>query len=680
MAELTETIQILRDTWGVPHIYAETELGAIYGQGYAMAEDRIPTMMKAYRKAVGRMAEVFGPEWVEHDYEQRVWRHEEVARARYGDLPPFYQQAGEAFIAGIKRYMSEHPERIPEWSLNLQPYHVVALIRYSIWGFILEQAQSDLKRAFSSSENRHGSNQWAVTARRSADGRVITLIDPHLPWSDEWLLHECHLHGGELNVYGFNLPGIPYIDMGHNESLSWTFTAGGPDTADVYELTLNPNDLMQYRYDDGWRELKRETITIQVKTSAGMETVLRELLSSHHGAIVEMRGDKAYAFKIAYSEAVGYLEQMAQANKARNLGDLLVALSLREWMPSNVMYGDVYGNIYYQRTGLVPIRPEGYDGSRPIPGDTSKTEWIGFHDTQDLVQILNPPAGWMQNCNVLPEFMTEKSPMTADRYPDYLYFDPAGRLDNPRGQRASELLSTIRKMTLEDAIAIANDTYVHGEKPWRDGLLAAYRAKADAYSHLNEAVDILRSWDGHANKESIGMTLFREWWRTLRPRRHLMEYAVQCGDLLSEKAQNTLLTSLNEAVNNLKTWFGSLQVPWGKVYRARRGEESWPVSGVAGDYFQTLRLVNGGPDPDENGIYSIQSGQVCTTVVMLKKGDVRSYSVVPYGQSEDLNSPHATDQGRLLFSEGKLKDTWFSRDRLEGHIESQKTLTAVFAN
>ena len=141
MAESSETVRILRDTWGVPHIYAQSELGAIYAQGYAMAEDRLPTMMRAYRKAVGRMAEAFGPDWVEHDHQQRVWRHEQVARARYGELSPLYQRAGEAFVAGVRRYVAEHPERVPAWSLEVQPYHLVALARYVIWGWPLGQAQ-----------------------------------------------------------------------------------------------------------------------------------------------------------------------------------------------------------------------------------------------------------------------------------------------------------------------------------------------------------------------------------------------------------------------------------------------------------------------------------------------------------------------------------------------------------
>jgi acyl-homoserine-lactone acylase len=709
MTERPETLHILRDTWGVPHIYAESELGAIYGQGYAMAEDRLPTMMRAYRKAVGRMAETFGPDWVEHDYQQRVWRHEQVARTRYSDLSPFYQRAGEAFVAGLKRYMAEHPDRIPQWSLDVQPYHLIALARYVIWGWPLGQAQWFLENSppappespplrhrngdggeattpsppqaggieggQEAADDGRGSNQWAVTGRRTAGGHVITLIDPHVPWEDEWLFYESHLHGGDLNAYGFIPTGLPYIGLGHNEHISWAFTTGGPDTADVYELTVRKGDdgqPRQYLYDGEWRDLARETVTLQVKTEGGMDEVALDLVSSHHGPVVEAEG-RTYAFKLAYAEAVCLIEQMAQTDKAHNLGDFLHALSMRMMMPQNAMYGDVYGNIYYQRTGMVPIRPEGYDWTCAVPGDTSATEWLGFHDTADLVQLLNPPAGWMQNCNISPGTMTENSPLTADRYPAYVYLDRTER-SNPRGRQANERLAAAEQMTLEEAQSIANDTYLNGEAPWRAALLAACESRANEPS-LRQAVDLLRAWDGHADKDSTGMTLYRAWWHALEGKREgLPLEAIERGEPLPGDAQETLVQTLSEVAQELQRRYGRIDVPWGAVHRARRGEQSWPIDGVAewADLV-TLRAVHGAQD--EEGVSYGESGQSCTTVVMLQRGDVRSYSVVPYGQSEDPDSPHYTDQGRLLFQERKLKDSWFQRERLEGHVESEQTLT-----
>jgi acyl-homoserine lactone acylase PvdQ len=345
-------------------------------------------------------------------------------------------------------------------------------------------------------------------------------------------------------------------------------------------------------------------------------------------------------------------------------------------MPQNVMYGDVYGNIYYQRTGLVPIRPKGYDWTRPVPGDTSRTEWLGFHDSADLVQILNPAAGWMQNCNISPGTMTDKSPLTADRYLPHLYLDHTERT-NSRGKRANALLGAAERLTLENAVAIANDTYLDGERPWREALLAAYETHRASWAHLDDAAAILRAWDGHADKETVGMTLFSAWWQALEPKREQVPDPVpKESHPLSADAERALLSALDEACKALRDRFGRLDVPWGAVYRARRGDESWPVDGVAtADGLVTLRAIGGAKPVD--GVSYIEAGQSCTTVVLLKAGDVRSHSVVPYGQSEDPASPHYSDQGRRLFSDRKLKDSWFSRERLLGHVESKEMLTVL---
>jgi acyl-homoserine-lactone acylase len=238
------------------------------------------------------------------------------------------------------------------------------------------------------------------------------------------------------------------------------------------------------------------------------------------------------------------------------------------------------------------------------------------------------------------------------------------------------MLASAETMTAEDAIAIANDTYLEGEGPWRRALLAAYEARGEDYRHLDDAISLLRAWDGCADKESVGMTLFHAWWLALGPQRDGVPPGTLNGNQpLAGDAARAMLAAFGEACQELRDRHGGcLEIPWGEVYRARRGSESWPIDGVAGDAgLVTLRAVSGG-EPGE-GVSHIEAGQSCTTVVLLEAGNVRSYSVVPYGQSEDPSSAHYTDQGRLLFSEKRLKDTWFSRARLDGHIESREALT-----
>lgn len=675
-ATASDKVTIYRDTYGVPHIYGDSEKAVAFGQGYAQAEDRLETVLKAYLKAQGKMAKAFGEDWVEHDYIHRVFKHAEISRQRYAELSSETREYIEYFIAGIKSYMQEHPDKVPSWAEEPEPYHVVALARYVIWGWPLGQAMDDLNRgkeAKSMPDDGKGSNQWVIGRHRSADGCVIALIDPHLGWSDEWLFCESHLHGGELDAFGFSPVGTPGIGLGHNNYLSWACTTGGPDTADVYEEEINPDNPLQYRYDGAWRDISVETIDIEVKSDNGAKKVQRDVHRTHHGPIVERDGNKAYAFKLSYTDEVHLPEQLFRMNKAKNLGEFLNAVGMLQLMPQNVMYGDIYGNMYYVATGRVPIRPAGYDWSLPVPGNTSATEWLGIHKQEELVQILNPPAGFMQNCNISPGTMTPNSPLTPDRYPQYIY-NTSVDSSNTRGRRFMEIMEKMDKAKImyDDALSIANDVQIYGVEAWQQALKDAY-SSSEGFSDLAEAMEVIDGWDRRADIDSIGATLFMAWWHFGRemgdkvPRKIIQERKP-----LNADAQKTILTALRQAVSYMEGTYKSIRVPWGDVHRLRRGDKSWPLAGVARQGLVTLRAVSAG-DPDESGIMYAGGGQLCTTVIFLDN-PVRSYSVVPYGQSEDPTSPHYADQAEKLFSKGLFKPTWYQKGDLLNHLESEKTI------
>lgn len=662
-------VTIYRDTWGVPHIYGESEAAVSFTLGYAQAEDRLETVLKAFRKAEGTMAEAFGEEWIEHDYQQRLCGHAEVSKRRYHELSEQSQRNIEAFVHGIKKYMKEHPDEVPEWTPEPEPYHVVALSRYVVWGWPLGQAKGDLGRSERELEDGKGSNQWVIGRRLSAEDCVISLIDPHVGWHDEWLFYESHLHGGDLNVFGFSLVGTPFIGLGHNDYISWAMTTGGPDTADVYEVEFDPESLT-YQYDDETRKIKSEKIEIKVKTDHGIKTVEKTIRRTHHGPIVEVRGNYAYVFKLAQADEVHLVDQMAEMNKAKNLGEFLQATSMCQLMPQNLMYGDIDGNMYYVRTGRVPIRPEGYDWTKPVSGNTSVTEWLGLHSDEDLVQILNPPAGFMQNCNISPGTMTFNSPMTADRYPDYIYRASTDS-SNSRGRRFMQIMRQRQdqKFSLEDAMKIAMDTTLHGVEPYQKILRKAYDKHKDQFAHLQKPIETVINWDRHADIDSVGMTLFGFWLAFGAEEYDVREMLEK--DNVPDDTQIALLEAFDSAVKHIKKTYGEIK-EWGEVHCAKRGDQSWPLAGISRFGFTTLRAIST-HDPDEDGILYARAGQSCTTIVLLKQV-VRSYSVVPYGQSEHPDSPHFTDQGKKLMAHRKFKPTWYQKEELMKHLESEKHL------
>jgi acyl-homoserine lactone acylase PvdQ len=671
-------VMIYRDTWGVPHVYGDTGEAAAYGHGYAQAEDRLEDLLGAYLLAVGRAARVFGPRALDKDVVAHLARHERIARTRYPELSAETRRLVESFVEGVRAYMHDHPDAVPGWAEQPEPYHVVALYRAFAWAWPWGQARGDLKRAGSHVDDGRGSNQWVVGASRSAEGAPIALIDPHLSWEPQNRFYEAHVHGGDLDFYGFSIIGTPVMALGHTDVLSFALTTGGPDCADVYEERIHPDNPLQYEYDGAWRTVEVEEIEIEVKTPDGIKKEPLRIERTHHGPILERKGQRAWAVRTGYDNEIGLIEQWLGMARARNLGEFLNAMRANQALPQNLMYADVYGIIYYIRAGRVPVRPPGFEWDRPVPGWTSQTEWRGVHPLADLVQILNPPGGFMQNTNVSPGTIMPDSPLTADRYPDVIYNTRTGR-SNSRGRRLLELLGSQRKLTLDDALRIAVDTRVDRADRWQTALEQAHEAQPERIPYQKLAVDLLLGWDGHMDVDSQAASLFHVWIRMCREDASGVPMdRIASGEPLGDDEQIALLQALDGAATVMRSRFGRLDVPWGETHRIRRGDGSWPVAGCRADGISTLRSVRF-TSPDQYGVSYARGGQICTTVVLLKEDNVTSYSATPFGQSNDPSSAHYADQAERLFSQGQLKPTWFQKTDLLKHVEAKRTLTVPAA-
>ena len=206
-AGAAEDISIVRDDFGVPHIFAASEAGAAYGMGYAQAQDRLEEIFKQYRRATGTMSEAFGQQHFRDDYRQRLWQHATMAQAGYDKSSPKVRAIIEAYQAGVKQYMKEHPAEVPAWASDIQPWMCVALARYIIWGWPEGDAGGDLRRGGIEPDpiDYHGSNQWLVAPGRTANGVPIACIDPHLSWYNQFRFYEARLYGGPLEYSGMEL-------------------------------------------------------------------------------------------------------------------------------------------------------------------------------------------------------------------------------------------------------------------------------------------------------------------------------------------------------------------------------------------------------------------------------------------------------------------------------------------
>jgi acyl-homoserine-lactone acylase len=652
-----EKVELLRDDFWVAHIYASTPAGAAFASGYAQAEDRLEELMRNYRKSEGIMAEAFGPEWYRHDVLQRMWGHRRVAEEHYGELNQHVRSIIEAYCAGVNKYIDEHPGELPSWGFRIKPWQVVAYSRYTIWSWHQNDAAADLKRAGIEPDPIPylGSNEMLIAPFRTAAKAPIAVIDPHLSWYGETRYYEMRVYGGDLAYSGGTRLGLPFPTLGHSKYVSIAMTTGGPDTGDTFEEEVANG---KYKFKGEWRPLKvvHEKIGVKVGDRVDSKNVMIEY--THHGPTWAHKGGKAYSMATPYATEFRLIEQAWAMTTAKNLAEMKNALDMRQYMAQNIMVGTVDGDIFYIRNGRVPIRPKGCDPSKPQPG-TGECEWLGIHPLEDLVQVTNPPQGYMQNCNISPFVMMKDSPLLPEKWAEHPYLYNAGR--TPPHQRAAmtlEQLDAARNVSLQDVIGLAFSTQVYKAETWQERIRTADPDSAFA--------KMLAGWNRRSDAGSRPALAFYVFKMALGNDSSAIEPPASLTD-------DGIRTALHNAEQRLTTGFPPDAV-YGTYFRVGRegSGRTFPVGGGS------LREA-GMATPRAIGFHQAgnemvgQSGQTSTQIVLLKKPIPESYMIIPLGQSDHKESGHFDDQAEKLFSKAIAKPTFFmNRKELEKHVTARK--------
>lgn len=678
LAAAGEEATIYRDDYGIPHVFAPTLEAASFAVGYAQAEDRLEELLKNYRRAAGTMAEAFGPSHLKDDLTQRMWRHAEISREGFPKVSPKLRGVLRSYMDGVTHFMKEHPEQVPPWAQELHPWDSVALSRYIIWGWPLEEAVGELRHAGIelTPPAYRGSNEMLIAPGRTAMNAAVAVIDPHLNWYGAFRFYEVRIYAEKdgYNASGVAILGNPLPSLGHGRYCSVAMTTGGPDTSDVYEEEINPENPRQYRYDGAWRDMTVRTETIGVKQDDKVSAREVDLEYTHHGPVVARKGNKAYTIAIPYMDEVGLADQTYELTMARDLDEAKKALGRLQLMAQNVMIATTAGDIYYVRNGRVPIRARGVDPSRPVPGHTSSTEWRGIHPFSDLVQITNPPAGWMQNCNISPFAMMKDSPLVPEKYKGHPYLYNNGRV--PPHQRAAmmnEILEAATAVTIDQAIDIAFHPQVYHAELWQARLKAAWE-QSDASARAGDpaaVVALIGGWDRRSDPDSAGALAFFAFKRGLG--KDLGAMVDPPADLGDER----ILEAVREGAEWLKSSFGEVKVPYGRYFRVGRegGKRTWPVGGgsVKDQGMATPRAISFDPSPD--GKTRIGRGGQTSTQVVIMTDPPQSFAVIPLGESDHEESGHWDDQARTLFSKGKAAPTYYlNRSELMKHVTAKKVI------
>jgi len=670
---------LYRDTWGVPHVYADTEAAGYYALGYAQAEDRLEDIYLAIREATGQMAEVRGARALENDYLMRLF-HNDTIHAKYLDTaPPHVQDAIRGFAAGIRAYVAEHPDEAAEVKLEIADWHPLAVGRAMILRWPIGTMMGDLRNSPEPVKPAMGSNQWAVSPARSADGRAILLSDPHLTWEGLAVLYESRLHAGAMHTCGYSLVGTPMMAIGHNERTGWALTTGGPDTSDVYRIEIRNEPRLEYRYDGVWKPIKEGEFTFRVKDA---EPLRARFYSTHLGPVIsglDLEKGVAYVGASPYTEQVGLYDQFYQMGLARDVHEVNAALAKHQYNEQNVMSADCDGNIAYVRNGATPVRPDGFDYRRPLDGTTSATAWKELHPQHELVTITNPPQGYMQNCNISPVNMMVDSPLRPENYPPYV-FNATWDQNNPRGRRTIELLHNDASVTEEEAKSYALDVHDRLARIWQAELRRCTETDPawNADEETRKAVEVILAWDGEYLPESRGAALLKFWRLACGEKLDLapLHNEGRLDDAVRQEARGLFRAT----IDRMKERYGTWDIPWGEAHVVGRGGRFFPAPGADFDkghkeanFSETLMDVRSAEDPAKPGRFVANSGSMAVILMFFGPDGVESFTCTPWGQSAHPDSPHYVDQAEKLYSKREMKNTWWDKKALLEHVESEKT-------
>ena len=686
-------VEVLWDKFGVPHVYAPDLEGVFFGYGYAQMQSHGDLVLKLYGESRGRAAEYFGEKSadpvilggtdnLENDRWVQLNEAPERAVQWFEAQTADYKKYLTAFAAGMNAYAERHGDKLAPDRKRVLPItpvdpllHVHRIVNFAYLSS-MSQVKAAAKAALGQGSGAAAvgsgeSNAWAIAPARTANGKTLMLMNPHLPWADWYTYYEAQLNAPGVSLYGSSQIGFPMLRFVFSDILGFTQTVNSIDASDLYQLTLSA-DGKSYLFDGTPHPFESREKTLKIRQPDGTLREERLLLrKSIHGPVVWDEGGLTLAIRTAGLDRPYGIEQYWKMAMAHSFAEYQAQVARLQVPTFNITYADRAGHIMYLYNGTLPKRATGdrkfWAGI--VPGDTSATLWTDIHPYKDLPKVIDPPTGWVQNTNNPPWSTTFPATLDPKDYPSYV----AETSLSFRAMTSLRMLHEDPALTWENFIANKHSTHLELADRVLDELVAA--AEAHGTPLAKQAAKVLQAWDRRAESDSRGALLFEAFaLKLLGP-----ALANRSGFAVAEDWHQPFTTprglkdpakaaaQLDEAAAETLKRYGSLDAPWGEFRRFALGQTDLPGNGADGNLgaFRVMRY-----SPATKGAAAQRAVFGDTFFALVEFGDpLRAQVLTSYGNSSQPGSTHHDDQLPLLAAK-QTRPALLKRAEVEANLES----------
>ena len=681
-------VTIIRDDWGIAHVFGKSDADTVFGAIYAQAEDDFNRIETNYLTSLGRTAEAEGESKVMQDLRQKLFIDPVELKKLYGQSPPWLQKLMTAWADGLNFYLAKHPAAKPRIITHFEPWMALSFTEGSIGGDIEKVDLNQLAAFYGNgpvladareAEEPRGSNGIAIAPSNTKNHRALLLINPHTSFFFRSELQMVSQEG--LNAYGASTWGQFFLYQGFNDKVGWMHTTSGVDAIDEYLETVEKKDgRWIYRFGGEMRPVAVSEIVVPYKSGDKMSEKRFTIYRTQHGPVVREQDGKWVSFRIMH-EPVKALEQSYLRTKARDYKSYKKTLEFFANSTNNTVFASAQGDIAYFHGNYIPRRDSGFDWTKPVDGSNPATEYRGVLNVDEAPNLLNPTSGWLYNSNNWPWSAAGPSSLKREDYPAYV---ETGRLESPRGFHALRVLSDQHDFTLESLLAAAFDSYL----PWFEktvpALLKAWDAApagSSVKASIAEQIASLRAWDDRWAANSVPTSLAVFWGEEMQRRvgGSAQAAGISVEDYVATKAApEQLLQALAAASDKIKNDFGSWKTPWGEINRFQRltddivhpfsdAAPSIPVPFTSSSW-GSLASFGARAYPGTKRWYGTSGNSF---VAVVEFGDkVRALAVTAGGESGNPKSKHFDDEAER-YATGNLREVYFYRSQLRGHTERE---------